>query len=628
MRENMNKNFLEDLPQPTICIEDGILWMNSSAESFTGYSNKEINCKDSWNNIFQPAPGEDIITTAQRTNKLKAGIIQKDNTIKEIEFTLQNFNNLETWTLYPSVENTFLEDNMKDKDKILSVIYDSTSDLMFLVAVDDDGGFTYLSVNNTFINITGLTKDRCIGKQADEIFDPEISSGFSQAFKEVVARKEKVKIEFNYVLGSKSFFFDASLRPILDLKNHCVYILVVARDLTERKKREDELLKTKILAEESNRLKTTLLSNLSHEFRTPLNGILGFADLLKEELIVPEQREMADNIVRSGRRLFSTLNSILELSRLEAERKEIYNTTIRLYDVISDVVKKYQQEAANKGLFFNIEIKSPSLKLHLDESILIQILHNLLDNAIKFTKTGGIRIAVEELFEEYKTFALIKIIDTGIGISKENLKSIFTEFKQESEGIGRSHEGTGLGLTLAKKMTELMGGEILVESEKHNGSIFSLKFPAMGNRVERIKLDSAHRIPIKSAKKTNKLPLVLLVEDNELNNKLTMVYLKDTCIVDSTQNASDALRMINEKNYNAILMDVNLGEGMNGVDIVQSARTMDKYCNTPIIAITGYALNNDKDKLLKCGFSHYLAKPYGKSQLLELINEALLLKAV
>ncbi|MDR3627677.1 MAG: ATP-binding protein [Ignavibacteriaceae bacterium] len=624
----MNKNLLESLSQPIICIEDGILWMNSSAEVFTGYNNKEINCKNSWNNILQLTPGEELITTSQGTAKLKAGIIQKDNSIKKIEFTLQNLNNLETWTLYSSIENTFLENNLKDKDKILSVIYDSTSDLMFLVSADDDGGFTYLSVNNTFINVTGLSKDKCIGKQTGEIFGQDISSSFNQAFQEVVTRKEKVKIEFNYAFENKSFFFDASLRPILDLKNQCVYILVVARDLTERKKREDELLKTKILAEESNRLKTTLLSNLSHEFRTPLNGILGFADLLKEELTLPEHREMANNIVRSGKRLFSTLNSILELSRLEAERKETYNTTIRLYDVVSDIVKKYQQEAANKGLFFSVKIKSPSLKLHLDESILIQIMHNLLDNAIKFTKTGGVKILVEEIFEEYKTYALIKIIDTGIGISEENLESIFKEFKQESEGISRSHEGTGLGLTLAKKMTELMGGEILVESQKHKGSIFSLKFPAMGNRVERIKLDSVHKIPIKQAKKSGKMPLVLLVEDNELNNKLTMVYLKDTCIVDSVQNASDALRMINEKTYNAILMDVNLGEGMNGVDIVQSARTMDKYCDTPIIAITGYALNNDKDKLLKCGFSHYLAKPYGKGQLLELINEALLLETV
>lgn len=295
-----------------------------------------------------------------------------------------------------------------------------------------------------------------------------------------------------------------------------------------------------------------------------------------------------------------------------------------MHNIIAEVARKYEEEAINNELFFNIEIIPPSLKLHLDESILIQILNNIVDNAIKFTKTGGVKIVVEELLENSKTYAVIKIIDTGIGISKENLGSIFKEFKQESEGISRSHEGTGLGLTLAKKMTELMGGEIRVESKKNKGSIFSLKFPAISNNKKRITSDISQRVRSIPAMKTSNLPLVLLVEDNELNSKLTMVYLKDTCIVDNVQNASDALRAINKKDYNAILMDINLGEGMNGVDIAQAARTMNKYIDIPIIALTGYALNDDKDNLLKCGFSHYLSKPYDKKQLLELINNALI----
>ena len=173
-----------------------------------------------------------------------------------------------------------------------------------------------------------------------------------------------------------------------------------------------------------------------------------------------------------------------------------------------------------------------------------------------------------------------------------------------------------------------MGGEILVESKKNKGSIFSLKFPAMNNNKKRITSDINHRVRLIPAKKSSKLPMVLLVEDNELNSKLTMVYLKDTCIVDNVQNASDALRAINKKDYNAILMDINLGEGMNGVDIAQAARTMNKYIDIPIIALTGYALNDDKDNFLKCGFSHYLSKPYDKKQLLELINNALVPEVV
>jgi PAS domain S-box-containing protein len=621
MKNKLIKEIIESLPLSAICIHNDSLWMNSQAEILLGYKNEEINCKESLGKIIQLTPDNEEITFKLRTSKAKAEIIQKDNSKRKIEFTSQSYDDLETWILSPLVEDTFLEDNLKDKDKILSVIYDSTSDLMFLINVEKDGGFTYLSVNSTFQNITGFSKYNCIGKQVEEIFDHNISFSFNEASKEVVSKKEKVKVEFSCVFNKKNYFFDASLKPILDLKNCCVYILVIARDLTERKKKEDELLKTKIIAEESNRLKTALLSNLSHEFRTPLNGILGFADLLSEELTAPEHKDMANHILKSGKRLFSTLNSILELSRLEAERKEIYNVSIDLYNIISEVAKKFQEEALNKGLFFNIEIKSPSLKLHLDESILIQILYNLVDNAIKFTKAGGIKIVIEELFQNQKPYAIIKIADTGIGISKENLESIFKEFKQESEGFSRTHEGTGLGLTLAKRMTELMGGEILVESKKYQGSIFSLKFPAM---YEKIKLGTSHKVHTKLANKSNNLPLALLVEDNELNSKLTMVYLKETCVVDYAQNASDALRMLNEKFYNIILMDINLGEGMNGVDVAQTARKIKKYIDIPIIAMTGYALNDDKDNLLKCGFSHYIAKPYEKKQLLELINNALI----
>lgn len=350
MNDNLIKNIIESLPLPTIYIVNDVLIMNSAAERLIGYKNEEINCKEAWKKILVLPPDDIIVSPHLRNNKVKAGIRQKDNTTRKIEFTIQSYAGMESWALYPSGEDTFLENNLKDRDKILSVIYDSTSDLMVLLNVDNDGGFTYLSVNNTFINITGFTKDKFIGKRVGESFDQNIFSRFNNSLQEVVLTKEKVKTEFSYVINNNKFFFDASLKPILDLDNRCIYIFVVARDLTERKKREDELLKTKILAEESNRLKTALLSNLSHEFRTPLNGILGFADLLREELNVPEQKEMAGNIAKSGRRLFNTLNSILELSCLEAERKEIYNTSIRLYDVISEIVKKYQQEAANKGL--------------------------------------------------------------------------------------------------------------------------------------------------------------------------------------------------------------------------------------------------------------------------------------
>ena len=516
-------------------------------------------------------------------------------------------------------ENLQLENNFQDNGKIFSRLYDETNDIMFLLEVNEDESFTYLSVNNAFTKVLDFPKKECVGRFFGEIFPNIFEIEMVEILKMVKNYKIRYNTELSFELRPK-LYFQATIIPILEVVGDCKYILIIAKDITENKKREEEFLNTKIKAEESNRLKTSLLANMSHELRTPLNGILGFAEILYEELKNPEFKEMAGFIAKSSKRLASTLHSILELSALEAERREVYNSTLNLNEIISKESEKFLNEAKFKGLSFTININS-QIKLHLDESLFKQILNNLLDNAVKFTKIGGITISVEEVIENSKSLIDIKIMDTGIGISKGNLESIFKEFRQESEGLGRSHEGTGLGLTLAKKMTEIMGGNIIVESQKNKGSVFTLRFPAMSTNNDKIATDyEIHSNAKKQSRKSNKLIDVLLVEDNELNSKLTKLFLKNLFNVDHVSNATSALHLINEKNYGIILMDINLGEGLNGVDIVEQIRKIDRYENVPIIALTGYALNSDRDNFLKCGFTHYLAKPFEKSQLIELLN--------
>ncbi len=515
-----------------------------------------------------------------------------------------------------------LENNIRDNGKIFSKLYDETSDIMFLLNVNEDDSFTYLSVNNAYTKVVNSSKKECVGKLFGEIFPNTFISEMIEILKMVKNNKIKYITEVSLELHTK-LFFQATIIPILEITNDCRYILIVAKDITENKKREEEFLNTKIKAEESSRLKASLLANMSHELRTPLNGILGFADILYEELKNPEFKEMAGFIAKSSKRLAATLHSILELSALEAERREVYNSTLNLNEIISKESERFFTESKLKGLSFTININS-QINLHLDESLFKEILNNLLDNAVKFTKIGGITISVEEMIDNGKPFIDIKIIDTGIGISKSNLESIFKEFRQESEGLGRSHEGTGLGLTLAKKMTELMGGNIIVESKKNVGSVFTLRFPAMNTNVNNdnmfFDIQSNKK---KMSSKSFKLTDVLLVEDNDLNSKLTKLYLKNLYNVDHVANATSALHLINEKTYGIILMDINLGEGLNGVDIVEQIRKIDRYENIPIIALTGYALNSDRDNFLKCGFTQYLAKPFAKNQLIDMLNSAI-----
>ncbi len=623
MISKITKHNIELLPLSFVYIENGNVIMNTLSEELIGYTNDEISTVAEWENIFKVDLNKGETIYPSNNEKIEASIIQKNGEIKKIELMFHSTENIDLMLLFPKNDKIYLENSLKDWNKILNAMYDSTSDMIFLISVDDGGGFTYLSVNKTFTNITGLKRKNCIGKKIDEIVNTKHLHELKKAYNEVAVKKEILNTETYFHINNTNMSFDTSLIPIIDKAGKCTYILVIAKNITDWKKREEDLLKIKSIAEESNKLKGALLSNLSHEFRTPLNGILGFSELLENELNTEDQKIMVRSIYKSGKRLLNTLNSILELSELEAGKKEIYVTPIDINQIISDLIEKHKHDAELKGLYLNIDFKTSGLKLRLDELIIKQILNNLIDNAIKFTKKGGVNLTVEEVHEKDKKFALIKVIDTGIGISKNHIESIFKEFRQESEGMSRSHEGTGLGLTIAKKMTMLMGGEIFVESEKHKGSTFFLKFAALNTQAENINIDLNPLGVVKPKRELTKLPSALLVEDNFLNSKLTSAFLHNVCSIDSVQDAESALHSLKEKNYDLILMDINLGEGMNGVDIAKVIRTMNEYLYTPIIAMTGYALSKDKETLLSCGFTHYIAKPFEKNQLIELINEAL-----
>jgi PAS domain S-box-containing protein len=611
------KKLVELIKLPILINEKGKIIINNEAEKLIDYSSEEFEDLN-WTKIIQFK--ENKIHKPNKKNKVT--ILRKDGNKQKIYSFCLISGEIEAFVLFEDHENVFLEENLNDRGKILSLIYDNSSDIMFLVNIDSNNSYSFLSVNNSFADITGIPKVKCIGKRLESVFPSEISNKLIVSFRWTIMNKRPLVSEGPLKLNNEIRFFDSSMFPIFDKSEKCIYILVVAHDFTERKKKEDEFIFAKNLAEESNRLKDALLSNMNHEIRTPLTGILGFAELLEDGLKGTEYSELAYFIRKAGRRLLDTLHSIIELSRLESENIDVYKTTINVDEIINKISEKFKPEAELKGLFYKIEFRTSNINLHIDGSLFTQILNNLLDNAVKFTNTGGIIITVDSLNEEGKNFLVIKVIDTGIGISEKNIKTIFSEFKQESEGWGRSYEGMGLGLTIAKRMTELMGGIISVESKKNNGSVFSLKLPSYVDQPVNTNYEFVP--PKQEIPSMNfQLPLVLLVEDNELNSIVTKLYLKDLFIVDHAPDALTSFKMVKEKLYEIILMDINLGDGMNGVDAVKEIRKIAEYSNIPIIALTGYAFKNDRDNLLSCGFTHYIAKPFEKKELINIMNEIL-----
>ena len=394
-------------------------------------------------------------------------------------------------------------------------------------------------------------------------------------------------------------------------------------DMTEKKELNLELKRALDRSEESNRLKSSLLSNLSHEFRTPMTGILGMSSILKDKLKDPENLTMVDYIISSGNRLMKTLNAILELAEDESNIKNL--KSIYLTGIAEPIIKEYMQKAEQKGLVFKYDVFDNHLMIKSNERVLSQIFLHLIDNAVKFTEQGSVQIEINSEKTDGALWAKITIKDTGIGIMPKDQELIFHEFRQVSEGISRCFEGVGLGLTLVKKMVGLMKGKLSLESRLGQGSCFTVSLPA-DQVIKEVELKEENVFTISPKKIVSiqaGIPNILLVEDNLINIKVTQVYLKEKYNLDYARTGVQAVKMANEKNYSLILMDINLGVGMDGVKAAKAIKSIEGYTRIPIVALTGYAMESDKEKLISEGLTHHLSKPFDRSTLLDFIETVL-----
>ncbi|MCX6163401.1 MAG: response regulator, partial [Ignavibacteriae bacterium] len=391
----------------------------------------------------------------------------------------------------------------------------------------------------------------------------------------------------------------------------------VNQDITDRKRAEEELINAKNKAEEMNRLKSSFLANMSHELRTPLVGILGFSEILAGELENKEFKHFASSIHSSGKRLLNTLNLILDLSRIEANKQDVILINTDIGSVTRDIVSEFSIFAENKNLYLNFSINDNNVFSVVDERIFHSIVSNLIENAIKYTNLGGVIVTVDKEFEDNKNWVTIKIKDTGIGIPESHLHTIFEEFRQVSEGWSRSYEGTGLGLTIAKKFTDLLSGKIKIESEINSGSIFTVMFP-LSNEVP--SMEQEKEIKPEIEKKSDKSFNILLIDDDKNVSDLISNLFKgrNYSFADTEEKAYGLLK---KQKYSLILLDINLGLNVSGIDVLKKIREIRGYENVPILALTAYAMLGDKEKFLNAGCDDYISKPFNRNELFNLINK-------
>jgi len=475
----------------------------------------------------------------------------------------------------------------------------------------------YLYINDAAERHNQRSKEELMGKKYMDMW-PGIES--TEVFAVIKRCLEEhvdhiMENEFEFPDGSKGWF-ELKIQSIPD------GVFILSYDITVRKKILNDLIAAKEKAEEINKVKSHFFANMSHELRTPFVGIMGYAEILSEILTDPETKEMAEGILRTSQRMKETLTKILNLSKYEFNGIEVVNKEINVTDIIDTVYNQYAAAAEQKNLEFKVRLNFDPFLIETDESLFLEILNNLVSNAIIYTNKGKVEIKADKLIKGNKSLLIIKIADTGIGIPKDKQEIIWEEFRQASEGFARKYEGTGLGLSIAKKYTHLLGGEIYLESKEGKGSTFTIELPVQSKKIMEIKdkvnINTAHEHSIENNITKKKL---LYVEDDKAAAEVIKYFLSNDYDIESADNVETALSKINKSKYDAILMDINLGRGINGEELTQEIKMIQGYESTPVIAVTAYAREEDKREFLSKGMSHYIAKPFSKQELLILLEK-------
>jgi signal transduction histidine kinase len=387
--------------------------------------------------------------------------------------------------------------------------------------------------------------------------------------------------------------------------------------------RETELIKAKEIAEESAKVKLQFLSNMSHELRTPLNGIIGTTNLLKLDEHLPQQTEQFELLSYSSKHMLHLVNDLLDFSKIDSGKIELATRHFNFQKFVENTYNSFAAQFEQKNLFFKLLHNDLNLDFYItsDDIRLSQILNNLLSNALKFTHTGGVTLGINTTVLPNKKIQIkFDIIDTGIGIKKERLNYIFESFVQADLNTTRKYGGTGLGLSISKKLVEVFGSSLFVESEPNKGSHFY--FTAVFNTVER-DIASLNKIetPIRSLKGTN----ILLAEDNNINMLIAKKFLlKWDATISTATNGREAIELSKNTAFDLLLLDLEMPE-VDGYSALTEIRK--QYPNILAIAFTAAVFENIETVLLAKGFNDYILKPFVPSELnAKLFKQSQLLK--
>lgn len=481
--------------------------------------------------------------------------------------------------------------------------------------IDSDGKL--VKMNPAGIEMLGLSEESEVVDTPYLDFVGDANLGRIQGLmQEALKGNQASHFQFTVDTPDGDKTFESNFIPMQDPQGQITKLMGVTRDITLKHQSESHLLQAKEHAENENLAKSKFMANISHELRTPINGILGASQILAFEDLTSEQTELVDIIHSSSDILLELINDLLDISSLEVGENRLILKQLDFPVLIQNLFNMFRIEARNKSLGYQISgVDRLPKTAHVDGLRIAQVMQNIISNAIKFTDKGEIKVNVDtHPIDDNSILFIAQVTDSGLGIPLSQQQDIFTAFTQLDMEISKRQKGSGLGLAICQQLCQLMSGEILVKSKPGQGSTFTIKLPLQltGEAISSSKQDAANNKQLRVYNKN-----VLLVEDNIVNQIVTKILLQKLGLqVTIANNGQQALDICHKEVFDIILMDIQMPI-MDGIQASEFLSSLPKFSQTPIIALTASVSHQDQLTYNAAGMSGLLAKPIRLEALIE-----------
>ena len=526
-------------------------------------------------------------------------------------FMIQNQGEEMIWFFTQDITDVIKNrDELRELNYLMDAILNNIPVYLFVKDPEDD--FRYLYWNKAFASHSKIPASKALGHTDFEVFpEHENAEKFHRDDLELIRTRERMEMQETYVTATGETRIVQTLKTLVPLEGRAPLIIGISWDITNMQNIEQELVQARIKAEQSDRLKTAFLANMSHEIRTPLNAIVGFSRLMTIADNAEDEKLYSDIINQNSEILLQLINDILDLAKIEAGTLEYIRYPMDLGELCRNVYEMHK-DRVQTGVVLILDNKDTSLIINEDQNRIMQVVTNLITNAIKFTFKGEIRFG----FEVRKEYIDFYVKDTGMGISEEKIKMIFERFVKLNTFV----QGTGLGLAICRVIVEKLGGEITAESKLNEGSTFRFTIPYKAGK-KCPESEKATKCPESGSTEPRKVlqrRTVLVAEDVDSNFLLLKTLLGKRCNLLWAKNGEDAVNQFKEHQPDLILMDIKMPH-MDGLEATRLIRSYSK--EVPIVALTAFAFESDKDRAIEAGCDDFLTKPVSQNALEKVLDK-------